>query len=274
MRPALVVLGVLSTLFAGACATQDSPPEGDRYLSPLDGQTAWDPEQPLVVLAEDKAIPPDYPLPDIIRVVDLQTGGIVPGLIEQGPDFLRFTPSSPFRSGRRYAWTVDVPDPLPHGPDLFLPEPLREPAVFDTSDRIDALAVTREDDRRLCVVLSRMVRGTDEGAWSINVSGLAIPVTVLRLLPQGAWAAELEFPIGDPGVDVVCFDAPRPPAGAIPDDDDDDGAPSNDDDPQELWPQVGQTVRLTWGDRNSWVLPVQAGPVVDAVIDLRRGVRP
>jgi hypothetical protein len=267
MRRALALTGAFLPLLAG-CPVADALPEGARYLSPLDGQSGWAADSPLTAYAEDLDIPADYPLPDLIRVVDLETGGVIAGDVERGSAWLRFTPQRPFRAGARYAWAVDVPPPVPHGPSLTLPEALRTPAVFDISERIDVLAVTREEDRRLCLVLSRVITEADLiGAWSLNTDGQAIAATAATVVARASWASAFERPEHDPLVDVLCFAAPAAPP--VPPDDDDTEPPES---PQR-WPRVGETLRLSWGARGPWALPVLPGPFTDAIIDLRRGGR-
>jgi hypothetical protein len=256
-RTALAASGVLLALTA--CGTPDAPPPGDHYLSPLDGQTAWSREGALTAVAEDMDLPPDYPLPDLIRVVDLASGGLVAGTVERGDGFLRFTPERRFRANARYAWSVDVPEPLPHGPSLGFPAALAQAAVFDTSDDVAVLAATREADNRLCLVMSRLLGADDEGTWSLNAEGEAIAPTAAAIVPREEWAADFAFPAGDPGVDALCFAPPTLP------EEPEDEAPGR-------WPRVGETLRIGWGDRGPFTVDVAEGPFTDAIVALRRGV--
>ena len=60
---------VLIAVVASSGCTADEEP-GPRFISPLDGQTGWDPDVALVVRSEDMDLPEDYALPELLRVVD------------------------------------------------------------------------------------------------------------------------------------------------------------------------------------------------------------
>jgi hypothetical protein len=237
-----------------ACSNDVAP--GERYISPLDGQTSWNPEVPLVVRSEDMDLPPDYHLPELLRVVDLDQGGIIPGVTARDSELLVFTPDRPWPLNRRFAWVVDVPEPVPHGPELTFPPELEEPSVFDTSTRIDVLGGSVDGDDRACVVLSRMLSGEDGGTWRISFGETDIVGVVGYLVPRSEWGPDLEFPAGDQGVDVLCFDF---------------GV--NEPDPTEPAPiDAGEQVRLWWGGDRSWLITLSSGDILDEVNRLRRGV--
>jgi len=249
-------------LLASACGG-DSDIDYDEYISPMDGQTGWNPETALVVVAEGMDIPPDYPLPDLIRVLDLDFGGFVPGRTERFEDSLRWTPLEPLPTdcdpqdaedlGCRFGWVVDVPEPVPHGPELSFPDILEEPAVFDTSTRIDVLGGSIDAEGQACLVMSRKLTAGDTETWTLEIDGEELTDVVGSLADPADWAAGLELPEGDDGVDVLCFEGL-------------DG--SNPDDPPFVEP--GDRVRLTWGQQGPWVVEMDDGPILDTVERLRR----
>lgn len=241
-------------LAASACAGSEDP--GDRFISPLDGQTGWGVDVSLVVQSQDMDLPPDYALPELVRVVDLDQSGEIPGTTVREGDFLTFTPDRSWPADRRLAWVVDVPRPVPHGPELTFPPELSEPAVFDTSSRIDVLGGTVDADDRACVVLSRMLDGEDTGSWRVTSGDTDVAGVVGYLVPRSEWGPDLDFPEGDAGVDVLCFDF----GGTDPD-------------PTEPAPiDSGDQVRLYWNGTDSWLIDMSSGPIVDEVVRLRRGV--
>ena len=247
-------------LALAACNADDV--DYEEYISPLDGQTGWNPETALVVVAEGMDIPPDYPLPELIRVLDLDFGGFVPGRTEKLDGSLRWTPDDPLKTdcdpsdpddlGCRFGWVVDVPEPVPHGPELHFPDILEEPAVFDTSSRIDVLGGSLDAEGRPCLVLSRKVTAEDTGSWSVEIDGQLVEDVIGSLLDPADWASGLELPAGDDGVDVICFEQFL-------------GTP---DDPPLV--QGGDRVRLTWGDQGPWVVEIEDGAILDTVQRLRR----
>jgi hypothetical protein len=248
--------GTASTLFAG-CTEPDSQAEAS-WVSPLDGQTGWDPAQPLVAFSNTMDIPPDYPLPELVRVVDIDEGGVIPGRVERSSTLITFTPDDPLPENRRFGWVIDVPDPVPHGPSLVVPDRLREPLVVDTSPRIDVLAGSVDDVGLVCVVLSRVLTGEDRGSWRLAVGPVEVGEAVGFLVPRSEWGPDLDLPEGDLGVDVLCFDF----AGS--------GEPNPD--PTEPPPvSAGEEIRLWWGDSGPWLITLAEGSIVGEVNRLRRG---
>ncbi|MFK7926595.1 MAG: hypothetical protein AB8H79_00285 [Myxococcota bacterium] len=251
---ALAALLVVTAVGTSACEETGLVPL-QRFISPLDGQTGWDPNTPLVIRDEGMSVPPDYPLPALVRVVDIDLGGFIEGRTERNGSTLIFTPDSAFEADKRYGWVVDMPEPVPHGPELVFAETLQEPAVFDTTSDIDVLAGTLGDDGQVCLVLSRLLTAEDTGNWSIEVDGERVDNVVGSLLDRTEWLGALSFPEGDDGVDVFCFDPP-------------DSSPSE-------FPLVtdGARVRLYWGARDPWLIEVNAGAPFSAVERLRRGAQ-
>lgn len=210
---------LLALLLAGAaCGSGDEPVETLRYASPLDGQTGWPVDQPLTVYAESMSIPPDYPLEPLLRVVETTTGGFVEGRVTRTGDTLTFTPRSDWLAEGRYTWAVDIPEPVPHGPELTFPETVEGEFAFSTGPRLDVLAGGIDADGRACVILSRPSQPDDAVPWSVTIGTERTDGVVLSLLDRTDWSSDLTFPAGDPGVDVLCLDGVEEPDGPAFDD--------------------------------------------------------
>ncbi|MFT7521894.1 MAG: hypothetical protein ACI9MC_004046 [Kiritimatiellia bacterium] len=246
-------------ILLAACTSGSDAPQGDRYIAPLDGQTAVPTDARLIVVAEDMSLPPDYPLLELFRVVDMDEGGRVEGSVKRFTDFFEFIPNSQWDADRRYGWVIDVPPPVPHGPHLTFPDILGEPSTFETSSRINVLGGSVDLDDRVCVVMSRLLRAADKGDWRLSLNDEHIDDVVGSLLPRGEWGPDLDFVANDQGVDVMCLDFPQ---------DDTDQSPTS---PSPV--VAGDHVRLWWGDEGPWLIELQDGPVIDVVTQLRRGVR-
>jgi hypothetical protein len=245
---------VVATMLLGACSNGAEPDDDPRSISPLDGQTGWPVDQPLVVVAEGMDIPPDYPLGDLIRVSDLDQGGFVPGQTERSSTFLTFTPDEPLDDDRRYGWVVDIPEPVPHGPELVFPPILEEPAVFSTGAAIDVLGGSVDGLDRPCVVLSRPVGPDDRDTWTITTDEDVVEDVVGFLLDRAEWTGGLDLPEGDPGVDVLCFEV-------------------GEADPDPTVPPVlepGDRIRLTWGEQGPWLVELQDAAIRQVIDELRR----
>lgn len=208
-RPyAAIALGFSLCTMLSACP---SPEPGLAYLSPMNGQTGWDPQQSLVAYAADMNLPEDYPLPELIRVTNLTDGGLVEGTVLRLDDSIRFTPDSPFEPNTRYAWMVDVPATVPHGPSLVFPESLQEPSVFSTESAVDVLGgglVTNEDgESTVCALLSRAWNAEEANEWTLRSDGQTHEA-VATIRTMDSWGSDLEMPEGHQGVDIACFDNP------------------------------------------------------------------
>jgi hypothetical protein len=188
------------TLIAGC------PGPGPTFIAPLDGQTGVPLNAPLQLRVERLGNPQGYPLPEeLIRVVDLESGGFVPGrLVARGPDVL-FVPIDPWRPGASYAWVVSQPAHRARQPELRVPPEVLGEAVFHTASG-PALLEAVLDDGELCLLLSEPA---DALPWAtITVGGepldLGPPTVVdpLRDIP------ELELLDEDPGAGALCFAAP------------------------------------------------------------------
>lgn len=250
-HPRLALCAIASIAAVAAACTADEP-SSEAWISPLDGQTGWAIDAPLVAVADNLDIPPDYPLPELIRVSRFDTGSFLSGRTELLDGSIRFTPDEPWPEDTRLAWIVDVPAPVPHGPSLTFPDALREGAVFSTAATLDVLGGTLQaapDGTELCVVLSRKTEPSDEIVWTLEINGEATQ-TVGTLADPAVWASDLTFPEGDPGVDVLCFDVSTA-------------------DPNDPLAQPGDRVRLFLGDA-SWTLDDIGTDGITAIVSALR----
>lgn len=249
--PALGVLAL--AVLAVGCGNNDLAFQ-ESYISPLDGQTGWSVDAPLQTLAPEMDIPPDYALPELIRVLDLDLGGFVPGTTVRTVDTLTFTPDEPFAEDRRYSWVVDVPTPVPHGPQLTFPSALEEPAIFDTRPRIDVLGGSVDSTGQTCLVLSRLITADDAGSWSIEVNGTLVDGLVGYRLDREVWSTGFDFPDDDPGPDVYCFTPSETELAGLP----------------AL--QEGDRLRVFWTGQGEWLVDgLDAGEIRTTIVRLRRG---
>lgn len=188
---------------SGVAACTEDEHDASQYIVPADGQSAVSADEPLrvrlsgLVLADDGR--------DLIRVVDLSADGFVAGSLSSDDGVFAFTPDHPWRRGRRYAWTVDVPESLPHGPQYATYEDLAEPAVFDTSDALYALAGARHEGET-CVVLSRALGSREAESLRIEVDGRPVDDVVLSVLSEDVWRPQLNGADDRPALGVACAD--------------------------------------------------------------------
>jgi hypothetical protein len=245
MRRIVFVVGALPTI--GGCVGAD---EGDlaTYAAPLHRQTGVPDGLARRVIGAAAEIPPDYPIGDVIRVVDLEGGGFVPGSVQRSGDAdLVFEPYEGWRADRRYAWTVAPPTSVPHGPELAFSADLVGTAVFDTSDRLDVLGAAFDAaGLQVCVVLSRPFEPAIEDVVRITANDVEIHA-VLYPLDADAWAPTFDLSDDDPGVDVACIDSEEP-----------------------LEP--GTSLRIWWNEEGPWRLDVGEDPSADLVDQMYRGL--
>lgn len=217
------------------------------YIAPVAGQTGIPVDLALLVRNAAQEIPPDYPIDDAIRVVDLDQGGFVAGVVEiDGVDLL-FTPDEAWAEGRRYAWTIDPVAHVPHGPELPLPENLVGTQAFGTSESVDVLASAIADDGQPCVVLSRPIPDMQTRGIRVTINDVEIEEARLVPLDPQEWNPNLERFPEDPYIDVYCLDAP-------------------------VEVEAGATIRTWLGEEGPWRHEIRDLPVEDVVIELQRGV--
>lgn len=237
----------LALLVLLAACAPESADEGRSYVAPLDGQTGVPLDLPLMVRTGGVSIPPEYPVPTLIEVVDLLDGGRIGGTVQVTRDAVVFTPNQPWLRGRRYAWTVPALDLVPHGPDTRTPEDLGGTAVFDTTDdRLDVLGASFDPlTGDTCMVFSRPLTAGDRGSLRFTIDDEPVDDAVVRLVPDADWGRPWELLPGDPGVDVLCVRSRRA--------------------------AVGAALRAWWGEVGPWYFALDEGPIEDVVIALRRG---
>lgn len=234
-----------SLLFLLLSGCQALPP-ATVWVAPLAGQTGIPSGMPLVVHTGPLDVPPDYALPDLVRVVDLADGGFVAGRVAVEAEAVRFIPDGGWAADRDYAWVFDAVEGLPHGPSLNLPEFGEEPPRFSTAQRLDFLASVRDDEGRICLITSRPVLPDDEGAWSVAADGVDVAVRYVEWEPEVE--PEMELESMDPGVDALCL---------VPD------APVD----------AGAELALTWATQPPIRLPLLDATLSDAAAALR-GIQP
>lgn len=195
-------------VLASAVAVGASCSTAGGMITPFDGRTLVDLEAPLVIIGGAVEIPPNYPVGDLISVVDLEDGGFVEGQVVVRDLDVSFHPTGGWREGRRYAWTFADPEHMPHGPELPVPEALRGTAVFSTADAPEVVAVALEGGEA-CLVLSQPVEDIDALDVRITLDDAEVPDAAFELRDDwdgyggGATAACLS------GVDVVDVEAVR-----------------------------------------------------------------
>ena len=238
---------VIFTVLVG-CNADLAPAVG--WIAPFDGQTAVATSESLVLSMSGLKVPVDYPLNELVQVADLDRGGLVNGRITLADDVIRFQPDNGWRTDGRYAWTVRDPADYPHGPEFNLPANTAGTAVFESSDRIDALNATLgEQADRICLLLSRPseIALTAQVSFEGQPSGV-IPVEV------GSVAGDYPTSPADLGAGSGCFDSPDTAnlvAGAVA--------------------RVTLTDSAEGADLGQWRLTLEEGALVDILNTRRRG---
>ena len=216
------------------------------YIAPFDGQTAIPLDLAPVVRGGAAEVPPEYPMGELIRLVDLDAGGFVPGNTVTDGDDLRFFPDTGFASGRRYGWVIDEIVGVPHGPTLSLPDGATGTAVFSTADNARPVAAAISEGRT-CVFLSAPIGEVDFQVARLEVNGVFVEPLGVRIMPT----ADFEFDglvrdAGDEGASVACFTT-DPVAGP------------------------GATLRVWWAAEDPVRLQIADGDLSDVLADLYRG---
>lgn len=171
------------------------PPTSSKGIFPFDGHTAVGARQSLVAYDGATEIPPGYPLPRLITVVDLEDGGFIAGqVVADGLD-LTFVPDEPWPAGHRIAWTVGDDKHAPHGPELPVPAALAGTAVFSTADAPEVVAVTTGDNSEACLVFSQAI---DPAA-----AGVRISVDDASVEPA-SWSQDTSWDSHPDGTDMWC----------------------------------------------------------------------
>jgi hypothetical protein len=234
----------LASLGLTGCLAGEELP-GETFVTPLDGQTAIPLDMDLIVQNGPAEVPPDYEIPPVIRVVDLEEGGFVTGDVTVQGDIVRFHPDNGWLGSHRYFWIFDPVEPVPHGPEIAFSDAEAGTAVFDTSVvRLDALGAGLDEDGRACIVLSRRVTVADGGTIRVTANDVEIPEVIVEQLEPGDWSDWPREPL-DEGVDVLCLDTVEPL-------------------------DTGTVLRMWWGTNGPWRVELSEETVEDVIDTLRR----
>lgn len=229
-------VAVLLLMGSTACVEPFRP---DTVLyAPMHGQTGVARTAELRMIVGDVGAPPDHPLPpDLIRVVDLDGGGFVPGEVRLEGDELRFRPALPWQPDRRYLWRIDEVPPLARAPELHFPASMVGEAVFSTVAETEVLEMTLKDGR-VCALLSQSDDGSARVA--VTVDG-GPPVEVGYELTEES--EHITLPLD--GVDVACLTGLDPV-------------------------EVGASIRIWWDDRGPWHAILGERPIGRLILIRRR----
>lgn len=248
---------VLCSLALTACAEEEPPPEPEdtgpsqytptatSYALPLDGQSGIRDALDLIVVSPGLEIPPGYPQAQAIRVVDLTTGGFVAGETRWEDGFIRFSPTNPWTNNRRFSWTIDIPEPIPHGPEYDVPQALNITSVFDTSEDLAMLAGTVEPSGRACIVLSRPLGPNDGAEPVVTINDVPLERASFDILPDSEREDDVSIRSeADDGIEVLCLE-------------DSSGV------------GAGAAFRLWWGESGPWLVDLYSYSVPELLIALR-----
>jgi hypothetical protein len=200
VRPPIALL-----LAVAGCSVPDrGPPES--YISPLDGEDAVALDGPLVLHNAAGALPPSVALPDtLVRVVDLDAGGLVEGVLKNVDGNLVFRPDEPWMPDRRYHWRVEPVVAPPRAPTWSLPESLVGDAVFSTLDVVSVLDLVIDTELGgVCGPLSRQVEIEELADMRVTLDDEPLGSFRARLWnEEGVLQRPLE---ADPQVSVLCLE--------------------------------------------------------------------
>lgn len=138
-----------------ACTELPLPRLPVQTLSPADGQTSVSVGQSLRVSANFE-LPPGYPS-DVVQVIDLESGGIVPGTIVSDRFGLTFEPDAPWLIDRDYLWTVRPALPETRQPEV---RASAATATFATTNDLHVLGAF-ETGNLLYLLFSRPIEPND-----------------------------------------------------------------------------------------------------------------
>ena len=239
-------------IFIFALGLASCPGGGEQstraFIAPLHGQSDVPVAMELMLRTGGVSWPPNYPIPEgFIRVVDLQEGGLVNGIIYRSGDDILFKPSQPWEPNRRYSWTVDMVNSEPHGPEFYFPENLMGTAAFDTSNDLALLGASYEaTEDQICMVFSRPLTANDAGELVISVDDVLIDDAVLELLTDEDWGKPYDLLPDDGGIGIMCLQT-------------------------EVDVEVDDALRVWWGNDGPWHVRLRDSDIEQVVIDLRRG---
>lgn len=235
---------VLLCLLLLACRAE--PEMGDIWISPVDGKTDVELHVPLRVHVGGLQLPPDYPVPDdFIRVVDVESGGFVPGRILPSHDVLSFIPDGGWEPGKQYVWSVGVLPTLDRGPEHFFPEAVYGEATFATTQHLDVLEGIVQNDGRVCLMLSRKLLRVFEMV-RMTVDEIPVDPGPVALHAESLWLDDFPVELIDQGVTIACF--------------------------SELQVEPGASVRVWWGSRPPFQTHVERRDMRDVLVQRRRAL--
>ncbi|MCB9679797.1 MAG: hypothetical protein H6737_32120 [Alphaproteobacteria bacterium] len=176
-----------------------------QRIAPADGQTDVGPNQPLVVVGDVGHFPEDYPLPELVEVVDLEVGGIVPGSIESVDGALVFTPDAPWADDREYVWTLRDPYDESRRPEFEIEPSLQGTAFFSTARELRVIHAAWSASDELCVLTSQPVLAFEvESRMRITLDDEPVPIAAFRILDDAELVQE-DLADGDSGIGGVCL---------------------------------------------------------------------
>lgn len=236
---------MVSLLLLVACAPG---PPSDAFVAPMDGQTGVPSYMPLMIRGVVD-VPAGYPVGDLVRVVDVDVGSLVDGRSAVRGDAVLFYPDEAWALGRRFAWVVSNPEPVPHGPEPVVAEHLLGTAVFDTSDELTLLGVSVDPDGlyAACLLFSRPLNTLDAGDLrvvvdGVQLEGITVDYATDALMEPGLLST-------DPGVGYACL------LGTV------------------MVPE-GAVVRVWWGDAGPWSEVADGASLEQIAWSRRRGSNP
>jgi hypothetical protein len=158
-----------------------------------------------MVAVRDLLIPPDYPAGELLHVVDVGTEAPVAGEVVMEAGLILFDPEQDWAAGKRYLWTVDVPESVPHGPEYGVPDELIGTAVFEVDDRLDLVGATLERTTDPCFVFSQPVDDRPIDAMELSVEGQPVQIESVFYPDADYWKEPYELLPADEGIDLVCM---------------------------------------------------------------------
>jgi hypothetical protein len=191
-------------------ACSDSEPVGPTGIAPADGQTAWVRDAPIVVMGEVARYPEGQPVPDLIRVIDLDRGEAVAGTTEWFGDALVFAPDEPWSEDADYLWTLRDALDEARQPEFEIDPFLQGEAFFSTGFRLEVLNAGWAANGELCVLTSRPAEAFELEGFSVTIDAEAIPLLNPRLLEGEALGEDAFIDVEDDlGLGAICAQPER-----------------------------------------------------------------
>jgi hypothetical protein len=171
------------------CASPDSARWS--YVEPADGQAEVSRREPVRVAGLLAGLPPRFELPPrLLQVVDVTSGGLVPGRLGQDGLDLLFSPTDTWAGQTTYHWRIEELALPPRGPAWSVEPRLASDLQFSTGSAPPVLDVLLDPQEGLCVVLAApyqgeavLAQGADEAAsadWELVLEIERIELPGLR----------------------------------------------------------------------------------------------